>query len=154
MSHITEREPDSEDQALTNLTALTRAAERCGLELVADKQTFTMYQGEQVDCLHTFRIPLAEQRNDNDKYEVGVVASKKFKDAYSLQCDFYGRALEPRVGSRFDTILMRYQQECVRIQLEEQGFETDSIQLETDSSGVEHWRVEVPNQTLKALEEF
>ena len=142
MSHITELEAETADQSIKDLSVLRRAAERCGLEFREGQTTFHSWatdNGGQLQgdyplpegrtaadvgkCKHAMGIPAAEHHeNQHDNYEIGVVESKKFPGTYSLMYDFWGGALEKRVGKGCEDLMMFCQMEAARAAAEEQGY--------------------------------
>ena len=150
MSHVTEHEADSADQAIKDLFIFKKAAERCGLEFREGQNTFHTWandhggrlvgdwplpEGRTAEdvgkCLHAVGIPAGERSgSDYDKYEIGIVESNKFPGTYSLLYDFYGGSLEKRVGKKCEDLLMFYQMEAAKQAAEEQGHIYSETQLE------------------------
>lgn len=121
MSHVVEIESDDQDQQITNLLALKRAAERCGLEFREGQQNFYMYGRQRPPCAHAIAIPAGQQNKDFDKYEIGVVESTKHPGTCSLRYDPYGGSLNQRAGKGLEDLLMFYQMECVRMKAQQAG---------------------------------
>ncbi len=129
MSHITELEADTADLAIKDLNILKKAAERCGLEFRENQTTFhswTSDRGSQSPniCKHALGLPaVAGKAKENfDRYEIGVVDSKKFPGTFSLEYDPYGGALDKHVGENCEDLMMFYQMEAARAAAEEQGY--------------------------------
>ena len=114
MSHIVTLELEIND-----LSALEKAAENLGCELVRGQKTYKWY-GESVGdyplpegmtagdlgkCDHAIRV-----KGNPDAYEIGVVESKTKRGAYSLAYDFWndGYGLMQKVGANAGKLKQEY----------------------------------------------
>lgn len=131
MSHNVAIEPEEGEARITDLSLLARAAESLGLKFMWGQDTFqSWYQqrGSLVGdypipegftkedmgtCLHAIVNPNAEG-GGNQSYEIGVVESKKHPGTYALLYDFWGGALEKKIGNRAGKLLMMYNIECAK----------------------------------------
>lgn len=136
MSHVV-----SIELKINDLSALARAAEECGCELVRDVKTYRWYGRHVGDyplpngfahadlgkCDHVIRL---RGKGSKDAYEIGVV---KLKDGSGYTClyDFFegGYGLMEAVSSESDKkrqgigkLLQHYTAEVTRRQLRKQGF--------------------------------
>jgi len=82
MSHISKIELEVRD-----LSILSQACTRLGLNLIRGKRTFRWY-GKDAQCDHAIKIPGAN-------YEIGVLHRNGL---YGLNCDFYDRNIEKVIG--------------------------------------------------------
>lgn len=136
MSHITELEADTADQAVKDLSILKKAAERCGLEFRENQATFHSWTSgrggqEPNKCKHALGLAAADGTNklSFDRYEIGIVDSEKFPGTFSLKYDPYGGALDKHVGKQCETLMMFYQMEAAKAAAEEQGYTYTEEQL-------------------------
>ena len=133
MSHITSIEADSADQQIVSLPALGRAAAACGMELRLGQTTHRnwasdhggklygdaplpagMTEADVGKCEHAICVPGAERARGTGGYEIGVVASRKFPDTFSLAYDSYGGLLERHAGPALGQLIQRYRAEVVK----------------------------------------
>ena len=84
MSHISKIELEVND-----LSILSQACARLGLELVRAKKSFKWY-GNEAPCDHAIRVPGAS-------YEIGVIDRNGI---YELNCDFFDSSLEQVIGKQ------------------------------------------------------
>ena len=115
MSHITLRETTKDQNILaSDLAAFITAVVRCGLTFKQDQRQFynwatatgrlvgdwplpegfTSEADLQAACRHAVGIPISAQKSATDKYEIGLIASKKFPGTFCLAYDFFGGGID------------------------------------------------------------
>ena len=92
MSHISKIELEVND-----LSILSQACARLGLELIRAKKTFKWY-GNEAPCDHAIRVPGAS-------YEIGVIDRN---GTYELNCDFFDSSLEQVIGKHGGLLKQSY----------------------------------------------
>jgi len=133
MSHVSKF-----DCQVTDLEALKKAAEDCGLELVENQKTYKWYgrsvgdypipagfkESDLGKCDHALRIP-----GNREAYEIGVVKSKT-GTGYELLWDFWagGHGLTAKVGQSGDRLKQAYQVRHTERHWQRKGCRTQVIQ--------------------------
>jgi hypothetical protein len=150
MSHTVE----IKDLLIRDLPALSRAAQRLGLELVPNQTTYRWYgrsvgdhplpegftKEEMGQCEHAIRIP-----NNPHAYEIGIVTRRDGQPGYALHWDFWngGYGLAERIGEEGERLRQAYALEVTLGQLEAMNhcvlsqtqLEDGSIELELGQIG-------------------
>jgi rRNA processing protein Krr1/Pno1 len=106
MSHISKIELEVND-----LSILSQACARLGLELIRAKKTFKWY-GNEAPCDHAIRVPGAE-------YEIGVIDTSGI---YELNCDFFDRSLEQVIGKQGGLLKQAYAAEKTGVEARRKGY--------------------------------
>lgn len=123
MSHISKIELEVND-----LSILSQACARLGLELIRAKRTFKWY-GNEAPCDHAIRVPGAE-------YEIGVSDTNGI---YELNCDFFDRNLEQVIGKQGGLLKQAYAVEKTGVEARRKGYSV--LERRTDSGIRLHVRI-------------
>ncbi len=125
MSHISKIELEVRD-----LSTLSQACFRLGLELIKDQKTFKWWGSEDGQCNHTIKVPGA-------RYEIGVV---KVDDRFELQCDYFDQNIGEVIGENGGLLKQAYAVEKTRVEAKRKGYMV--IEKRTDSGIRLHMRMQ------------
>jgi len=106
MSHISKIELQVND-----LSILSSACARLGLELIRSRKSFKWY-GKEAPCDHAIMVPQAE-------YEIGVIDRNGL---YELNCDFYDRNLEQVIGKNGGLLKQAYAVAKTTVEARRKGY--------------------------------
>ena len=115
MSHISRIELEVND-----LSILSQACTRLGLELIRAKKSFKWY-GNEAPCDHAIKVPGAE-------YEIGVIDRNGI---YELNCDFFDSSLEQVIGKKGGLLKQAYAVEKTGVEARRKGYSVLERRTET-----------------------
>jgi len=98
------------------------------MQLIRNQKTFRWYGKEGVSD-HVIKVPEAE-------YEIGVTQRN---DCYELNCDFYDRNLEKKIGSKGGLLKQAYAVMKTRIEARKKGYSV--LERKTENSIKLHVRI-------------
>ena len=119
MSHISKIELEVKDLGILG--------QACS-ELVRNRKTFRWY-GKEAPCDHAIKVPGAE-------YEIGLTQRN---DCYELNCDFYDRNLEKKIGSKGGLLKQAYAVIKTRVEARKKGYSV--LEQKTENSIKLHVRI-------------
>jgi hypothetical protein len=117
MSHIQTIELE-----IKNLTALKLTCKRLGLVWKQDQKTFTWYGRTPEKCDHAIQVP-------NAKYEIGVLKNGDRK-GYTLQVDYYDRAVTQQIGQLGGLFKQAYTLEVGKAEAIKKGYSVREHKLD------------------------
>jgi hypothetical protein len=123
MSHMSKIELQVKD-----LSILSTACARLGLELIKSKQSFKWY-GKEAPCDHAIKVPGAE-------YEIGVIHRDGL---YELNCDYYDRNLGKVIGKNGGRLKQAYAIEKTMTEARRKGYSV--LERKTDNGIRLHVRI-------------
>jgi len=115
MSHISRIELEVND-----LSILSQACTRLGLELIRTKKSFKWY-GNEAPCDHAIKVLGAE-------YEIGIIDKNGI---YELNCDFFDSSLEQVIGKKGGLLKQAYAVEKTGVEARRKGYSVLERRTET-----------------------